>query len=75
MNIRVKVDRWLCIGCGLCEGDVFVLEGGHSAVRPEFRLDGSITEGVVGEDLLPSVQRAAKACPNRSITWSRRDFL
>ncbi|MFN7105416.1 MAG: ferredoxin [Pyrobaculum sp.] len=75
MVIYVKVDRWLCTGCGLCQGAVFILEDGASAVRPEYRLDGSREEGVVGEELLPNVQKAARACPNGGIRWLRRDFL
>ncbi len=37
----------------------------------EYRLDGRIDEGVVGEELLPNVMRAARACPNGGITWRR----
>lgn len=69
--IYVKVDRWLCTGCGLCQGAVFEMVEGLSAVRREYRLDGRIDEGVVGEELLPNVMRAARACPNGGITWRR----
>ena len=59
--IYVKVDRWLCTGCGLCQGAVFEMVEGLSAVRREYRLDGRIDEGVVGEELLPDVLGPAPA--------------
>ncbi|MEM0370652.1 MAG: ferredoxin [Pyrobaculum sp.] len=73
MPIYVRVDRWLCTACGLCQGPVFTLEKDASAVRPEYRIDGSLEEGIVGEELLPNVQRAARACPSRGITWRHID--
>ncbi|MFN3803449.1 MAG: ferredoxin [Pyrobaculum sp.] len=75
MVIYVRADRWLCTGCGLCQGAVFTLEDGAVAVRPEYRFNGSIEEGMVGDDLLPNVLKAARACPNGGIRWLRRDLL
>jgi len=71
--IVVRVDRWLCTGCGLCVGPVFTLEGGYSAVRPEFRVDGDLERGLVPMSLLENVKRAVKACPNRGITYTIRE--
>nr|WP_181953844.1 ferredoxin [Pyrobaculum arsenaticum] len=67
--IEVRVDRWLCTGCGLCQGLVFTLEKGYSAVRPEFRTDEDGTEGLVDLKYLDNVKRAARACPNGGISW------
>lgn len=69
--IYVKVNRWLCTGFGLCQGAVFEIVEGLSAVKAQFRIDGRIDEGIVGDELLPNVQRAAKACPNGGIIWRR----
>lgn len=57
--IFVKVYRWLCTGCGLCRGAVFEMVEGLLAVRREYRLDGRIDEGIVGEELLPYVMSAS----------------
>lgn len=66
----MRVDRWICTGCGMCVGKIFTLEGGLSAVRPEFRIDGKLEVGLVPEELSLNVKRAASAYPNRGIYYS-----
>lgn len=67
--IHVKIDRWLCTGCGLCQGPVFMLEGGYSSLRPQFRIAPDGSEGFVGDEYVENVKRAARACPNGGISW------
>lgn len=73
MPIRVKVDRALCIGCGvapsLCS-EVFYLEDGKNRIKPEFSIETSesISLGEVSEKLKDCVEIAVNSCPVNAIT-------
>jgi ferredoxin len=74
MPIRVKVDRSLCIGCGvaptLCS-EVFVLEDGKNRIVPEFssETNDEISIGEVDDKLKECVETAAKSCPVEAISF------
>lgn len=73
MPIRVKVDRKLCIGCGVAPAlcpDVFYLEDGKNRVKPEFSIETSedISVGEVKEELRGCVETATNSCPVNAIT-------
>ncbi|MBX7071476.1 MAG: ferredoxin [Microthrixaceae bacterium] len=61
MTLRIEIDRDLCQGHGVCEGEapeVFELskKGELTVLRPE-----------PDESLRPQVEAAAKYCPTRAI--------
>ncbi|RDD53113.1 MAG: ferredoxin [Candidatus Korarchaeota archaeon NZ13-K] len=73
MTLRVRVDRKLCIGCGVAPAlcpDVFQLEEGRNRVRQEFSVmtDDEISIGEVGEELRECVETAINSCPVGAIS-------
>ncbi|MCS7103164.1 MAG: ferredoxin [Candidatus Korarchaeum sp.] len=73
MPIRVKVDRALCIGCGVAPAlcpEVFYLEDGKNRIKPEFSIETSeeISVGEVKDELKDCVETAASSCPVSAIT-------
>lgn len=74
MPLRVRVDRNLCIGCGvaptLCP-DVFELEEGKNRIVPKFskETDESLSIGEVEDSLRECVETAAKSCPVEAISF------
>ncbi|MEM2542025.1 MAG: ferredoxin [Candidatus Korarchaeum sp.] len=73
MPIRVKVDRKLCIGCGVAPAlspEVFYLEDGRNRIKPELSIETteSISLGEIREDLRECVETAANSCPVDAIT-------
>lgn len=73
MPVKIKVDRNLCIGCGvaptLCS-EVFELEEGKNRVVPEFSLETNelLSIGEVDDSLKECVETAAKSCPVEAIS-------
>jgi len=77
---KVIVDREVCIACRLAPAlcpEVFESDNyGKTIVKEEFRVkqDGKYSEGIIGDDLLECVQRAAKNCPVQAIKIEKVEF-
>ena len=62
MAWKVRVDQWVCVGCGVCASlcpDVFEMNGGKSQVKVVVIQD---------KEVYKCVMDAVEACPATAIT-------
>jgi ferredoxin len=66
--VKISIDRPGCVSCESCWEicpDVFEQnpEDNLSAIKEQYRVGGSLSEGEVPDDLADCVQEAADSCP------------
>ncbi len=72
--MKIMIDRDGCIECGVCMGEcphIFELMPHEKArVVEQFRTNGSMNMGQVGNDLVGCAHKAADSCPVQVIKLS-----
>lgn len=72
MPIRVKINRKVCIACSSCvqiAPEVFKIEGWAATIKEKWRVHDNPPEGIVPDDLLELIEKAAHNCPSSALMF------